>query len=112
MQPDLDSLKNELPPYLESRGVVIFHGESRLTDDGSVVMWDVEKRPDFREFIECSQRLGVKVIVLQNRVYMFEARSEFMNDLLSIMSDIDLWMPAGEDSEEEDPMTGGFFSRN
>ena len=48
MQPDLDSLKNELPPYLESRGVVIFHGESRLTDDGSVVRWDVEKRPDFR----------------------------------------------------------------
>jgi len=165
MQPDLDSLKNELPPYLESRGVVIFHGESRLTDDGSVVMWDAEKRPDFREFVECSQRLGVKVIVLhtrgfeqqniddvneeladcempqperrdmerrlkklqpytgftsqieisfdfESRVYMFEARSEFMNELLSIMNDIDLWMPAGEESEEEDPMTGGFFSRN
>ena len=24
MHPDLDTLKNELPPYLESRGLVIF----------------------------------------------------------------------------------------
>jgi hypothetical protein len=44
---------------------------------------------------------------------MYEARSEFMNELLSIMSDIDLWLPPGEESEEDDgPMGGGFFSRN
>ncbi|MBZ2178173.1 MAG: hypothetical protein ACK58M_06485 [Acidobacteriota bacterium] len=166
MHPDLDTLKNELPPYLESRGMIVFHGESRLSDQGGVVMWDVERRPDFREFIECTQRLGVKLVVLharefeqqsiddvmeelaesempqperremerrlkkltpytgftsqieisfdyEDKVYMYEARSEFMNELLSIMSDIDLWLPPGEESEEDDgPMGGGFFSRN
>lgn len=165
MHPDLDTLKNELPPYLESRGIVVFHGESRLSEHGDVIMWDVERRPDFRDFIECSQRLGVKLVVLharefeqqsiddvseelsdcempqperremerrlkklapytgftsqieisfdyEDKVYMYEARSEFMNELLAIMNDIDLWLPPGVEGEEEDPMGGGFFSRN
>ena len=143
----------------------MFHGESRLSEHGNVVMWDVERRPDFREFIECSQRLGVKLVVLHSRefeqqniddvseeladcempqperremerrlkklapytgftsqieisfdyedkIYMYEARSEFMNELLSIMNDIDLWLPPGTEGEEEDPMGGGYFSRN
>jgi hypothetical protein len=165
MHPDLDTLKNELPPYLESRGIVTFHGESRLEEDGGTIMWDVERRPDFREFVECSQRLGIKVIVVHTRefeqqniddvseeladcempaperrdlerrlkklqpytgftsqieisfdyegkVYMYEARSEFMNELLVIVNDIDLWMPAQVEGEEEDPLAGGFYSRN
>lgn len=165
MQHDLDTLKNELPAYLESQGVLVFYGESRLEEGNRVVMWDVDRRPDYHEFVECAQRLGVKLMVLharefdqqnindvveeladseipvaerrdlerrlkklenytgftsqielsfdhQDRVYMFETRSEFMNELLSIMGDIESWYPEAEEGEEEDPLSGGFFSRN
>ncbi len=169
MQTDLDKLKTQLPPELESRGFVVFHGLARADDENGVVMWDAAQRPDYPKFLDCAAKLGVKVIVLNTRpfekatiedlqdelesldlppserrelerrlkalkpytgftanlemsfdhngtVYVYEVRSEFMNEFLSIMGEVDAGIfPGGNFEEDDDPDTnpgGGFFSRN
>jgi hypothetical protein len=168
MQPDLDKLKTQLPPELESRGFVVFHGLSRADDETGAVMWDTAQRPDYAEFLDCAGKLGMKVIVLNTRpfeqtaiedlqdeleslefppaerrdlerrlkalkpytgftsnlelsfdyngaVYVYEVRSEFMNEFLSIMSEVDVGIFPGGSIDDEDPDAppgGGFFSRN
>ena len=67
MQPDLDKLKTQLPPELESRGFVVFHGLPRANEENAVVMWDTAQRPDHNEFLVCAGKLGVKVIVVNSR---------------------------------------------
>ena len=67
MQPDLDKLKTQLPPELESRGFVVFHGLSRAEVESGVVMWDTLQHPEYNAFLECASKLSVKVIVLNTR---------------------------------------------
>jgi hypothetical protein len=168
MPTDLDKLKTQLPPELESRGFVVFHGLARADDENGVVMWDAAQRPDYNEFLDCAGKLGVKVIVLNTRpfekatiedlqdelesldfppserrdlerrlkalkpytgftanlemsfdyngaIYVYEVRSEFMNEFLEIMSEVDVGIFPGGDVEDDEPDTnpgGGFFSRN
>lgn len=168
MQPDLDKLKTQLPGDIESRGFVVFHGQSRVDDDNRSVLWDTDQHPDHAEFLDCASKLGAKVIVLNTRefekatiedlqdeleavdmapserrdlerrlkalkpytgftanlelsfdfagaVYVYEIRSEFMNEFLNVMNEIDSGLfPPGdfEDDDPDDPPAGGFFSRN
>lgn len=167
MQPDLDSLKTDLPAELEGRGFVVFHGMSRAEDETGVVMWDTLQRPEYSQFLDSAAKLGVKVIVLNSRpleassiedvrqelesleiapserrdlerrlnalepytgftanlelsfdyegtVYIFEMRSEFMNEFLSILNEVDsgIFPPTDFEDEPDEPADGGYFSRN
>jgi hypothetical protein len=167
MLPDLDKLKTQLPPELESRGFVVFHGLPRADEESGAVLWDTAQRPDYLEFLDCAGKLGIKVIVLNSRpfeqtslddvsdelealdmapserrdlerrlkalkpytgftanlemsfdyngaVYVYEIRSEFMNEFLSIMSEVDTGIfPGGFEDDGPDTTPGGsFFSRN
>jgi hypothetical protein len=169
MPTDLDKLKTQLPPELESKGFVVFHGLPRADEENAVVMWDTARRPDHNDFLDCAGKLGIKVIVFNTRelektsiedvqdelesldlppserrdlerrlkalkpytgftanlelsfdyngaIYLYEARSEFMNEFLSIMSEVDagIFPPGGfgEDDPDTSPGGGSFFSRN
>ncbi|MFN0104313.1 MAG: hypothetical protein ACKV2U_19780 [Bryobacteraceae bacterium] len=167
MPPDLDKLKTQLPPELESRNFVVFHGLARADEEAGVVMWDTAQRPDHQEFLDCAGKLGVKVIVISSRpfektsiedvqdelealdiapserrdlerrlkalkpytgftanlelsfdyngaIYVYEIRSEFMNEFLSIMSEVDIGIFPPDDFDEDPGKSpgGGFFSRN
>lgn len=168
MHPDLDKLKNQLPPELESCGFVVFHGLARADEETGVVMWDVAQRPNHKEFLDCAGKLGVKVIVMNSRafeeasiediqdeiealefppaerrelerrlkalkpytgftanlelsfdyngaIYVYEIRSDFMNEFLAIMSEVDAGIFPGGSFEDDDPSSppgGSFFSRN
>src|SRR5258708_6923356 len=154
MQPNLDELKTEIPPYLESRGFVVFHGVSRIREDGGVVYWDAVRRPEYKEFLDCAAKLGIKLLVMhvrefekenlsdvqseledsmlphserrdlerrlkaltpyegftatielsfdfEEKVYMFEVRSEFMNELLNIMGEVDSSYYPTEEPEDD-----------
>ena len=45
-------------------------------------------------------------------IYMYEVRSEFMNELLSIMAELDNGYYPGEEPDEGDDPPSGFYSRN
>lgn len=69
MNLNLDELKTEVLQHLESQGFVVFHGFARLSDANSFVAWDVERQPDFRQFLETAKSAGAKLIVYHFREF-------------------------------------------
>ena len=69
MNLNLDELKTEVLQHLEAQGFVVFHGYSRLSDTDSFVAWDVERQPDYRQFLETAKNAGVKLIVYHWREF-------------------------------------------
>lgn len=66
---NLDTLKDEIVEYLKSEGFTIYYGFTRMVDELPVVYWNVDERPDFREFLAAARELGVKVIVYMARAF-------------------------------------------
>jgi hypothetical protein len=52
----------------------------------------------------------------EDRIYLYEVRAEWFNELLDIMADIDSWYGTGgsdeDETSEDDGPVGGYFSRN
>jgi hypothetical protein len=69
MSLNLDELRIEVVKHLESQEFVVFHGYSRLADTDSFVAWDVDRKPDYREFLETARNAGVKLIVYHWREF-------------------------------------------
>jgi hypothetical protein len=59
MKPNLDSLKLEIQHFLESEGLAIFHGHSRIMETLPVVYWNCDEHPDYREFVKAAKTAGV-----------------------------------------------------
>lgn len=165
MKPNLDTLKREIPEYLHSKGLAVFQGFVTELHEQRLVLWDVDKEPDYRAFVDCAIRAGVKLIVFnyrhleremvddaierladcdlpreesrglerrlkelrafdgftcsvealfehQNRIYVFDLRTEWYEELLDMMDQIDLAGPADEMPDEDGEDMGGYFSRN
>lgn len=95
MNADLDKLRNELQPLLEQRGFVVFHGASRMNEEDGIVFWDSDRHPDYHEFLECAEKLSVKVIVVHTR----EFEKESIDDVQAEIEDSTL--PPAERRELE-----------
>jgi hypothetical protein len=68
MKQDLETLRLELEEYLASKPFAVFHGLSRAMEEfPNTVTWDHATHPDFRGFLDCAEKLGVKVIVIHTR---------------------------------------------
>jgi hypothetical protein len=65
MRQDLDTLFEEVERTLKAKNFTVFRGTSRGFDTRPQVEWDVENRPEFREFLEVAETLGVRLIVVQ-----------------------------------------------
>ena len=61
---NLETLKREMLAYLESSGVAVFHGVPGGLEGMPLVLWDVERFPDYRMFLDAARNAGVKLIVL------------------------------------------------
>lgn len=169
---DLDKLKTAAADHIAELGMVLYHGVTRITDEGRIMMWDTRQHPDHKEFLESAAKLGIKLIVMHVReltrellddmkdeledstlppverresekrlkalrpyvgftstielsfdynetVYLFETHSEFMEEILSIMGELDMSIdpsddpnPFDDDEDDQTPPRGGFFSRN
>lgn len=76
MKFNLDTLKVEVLSHLRALDLAVFHGCSRLTDSDTVVNWDTERHPDFREFLDAARKAGVKLVVYHERVFSSEMLEE------------------------------------
>jgi hypothetical protein len=70
MRPNLDSLTEEILQYLEAEHFIVFRSLSRmLVDDTRLVEWDTERNTDFRTFLECALKLGVRLVHFSTREF-------------------------------------------
>jgi len=86
MRPNLDSLTEEIQQYLDSEQFVVFRSYSRSGTDSPAVLWDSDRYPDFRMFLECAAKLGVRLVTFFQR----EFTSEHRENALSQLDDLDL----------------------
>ncbi|MBI4889946.1 MAG: hypothetical protein HY821_04920 [Acidobacteria bacterium] len=76
MNPNLDSLSEEIQQYLEGEHFIIFRSLSRSLDEGSFVYWDAGRQPDYRKFLDCALQLGVRLIHFHTREFRHDHREE------------------------------------
>jgi hypothetical protein len=60
---NLETLKLEMLAYLESSGLAVFHGVPGGLEGMPLVLWDVERYPDYRMFFDAARNAGVKLVV-------------------------------------------------
>jgi hypothetical protein len=78
---DLEALRAEMQAYLEDQGMAVFYGYSRLIDSPVQVYWDVERHPDFREFLEAGRHAGAKLVVFYHRAFALDQIDEALDRL-------------------------------
>ena len=67
MKTNLDTLTTEIPAYLQQIGIAVFRGIVNELHEQKLVFWDVEKSPDYHQFVECAVSAGVKLIIFNHR---------------------------------------------
>jgi hypothetical protein len=83
---NLDTLKHEILDYLGSTGFAIFHGAAGGLDGLPMVLWDSERYPDYRMFLEVAQKSEVKLILFASR----ELESEEIDDVVAQLDECEL----------------------
>jgi hypothetical protein len=164
MRLNLETLRPEIQEYLESRGMVVFHGYPRSGDPSVPVFWDTQRHPDYRMFLAAAEAAGARLLTLYareftddlvddalerleesglprdeqraiemrlremrgyagftchielsfdlaSRVYVFDLRTVWFDDLNDLLDRIDDAYGEG-DEEDEGPLGGGYFSKN
>ena len=78
MDLNLDTLKREILEYLEGSGFTIFHSSPGGLDAQPIVLWDSERYPDYRMFLDVARQIGCKMVCFATR----ELQPEEIDDLL------------------------------
>ncbi len=63
MDLNLDTLKREILDYLDSAGLAVFHNRPGGLEGLPLVLWDTEKHPDYRVFLDVAQKCGAKLVL-------------------------------------------------
>jgi hypothetical protein len=83
---NLDTLKHEILEYLGSSGLAVFHGRPGGLEGQPLVLWDTERHPDYRMFLDVARKSETRVIVFATR----EFQTADVDDLLAQLDDLDL----------------------
>jgi len=163
MSINLDALKEEIEQHFSEHRLNVFRGYSRIGDSLPVVYWDVDRHPDFHDFLQVAENAGAKILVFhqraftpdqiddaldrlegtelpseerrslerrlhelrvyegftcaveisfdhEGRIYVFDVRSEWYEELSDILEDIDPFSSRPEE-DDEGPISG-YFSQN
>lgn len=86
METNLNTLKRDIQEYLDASGFAVFHSSPGGLEGMPMVLWDTERHPDYRTFLEVAQKSGVPIVVFATRA--FEASD--LDDLLGQLEDIEL----------------------
>lgn len=81
MRQDLDNLKREIERQLRDGGYIVFHAQSRFTDQMPPILWDVQRHPDPAEFLETTLSVGVKLVVFHYREFSAAVLEEAIEKL-------------------------------
>ncbi len=63
MDLNLETLKREILAYLNASEFAVFHGNAGGLEDLPIVLWDVDRYPDYQMFLETARKAGAKLIL-------------------------------------------------
>ena len=78
---DLETLRTAIEAYLDSSGLSVFHGYGSVVDTLNQVVWDTERRPEFREFVECARKSGAKIVTFYYRSFSLDQIDSALDQL-------------------------------
>lgn len=78
---DLETLTAEIESYIQEVGIPVFYGHSRMLDLPVQVYWDIERRPDFRQFVDTGRMAGAKLIVFAHETFSLDEIDEALDEL-------------------------------
>ncbi len=78
MDLNLDTLKSEILHYLDSSAFAVFHSSPGSLDGQPLILWDAERHPDYRMFLDVARQTGCKLVCFASR----EFQPEEIDDLL------------------------------
>jgi len=73
---NLDSLKSEILSYLGASGFTVFHTAPGGLEGQAMVIWDSERHPDYRMFLETARSAGALIICFGSREFATEEIDE------------------------------------
>ncbi len=76
MDLNLDSLKSEILSYLGASGFTVFHTAPGGLEGQAMVIWDSERHPDYRMFLETARSAGALIICFGSREFATEEIDE------------------------------------
>ena len=78
---NLEALKTEILDYLAASDYAVFHSYPGGLEGLPVIMWDTEKFPDYRLFLDTAHKLGQKLILMASRELEEAEISEALEEL-------------------------------
>lgn len=78
MDLNLDTLKSEILHYLEGSNFVVFHSSPGTLDAHPLILWDAERHPDYRMFLDVARQAGCKLVCFASREFQPEEIDELM----------------------------------
>jgi hypothetical protein len=60
---NLETLKREILAHLEASEFGVFYGLTGALEDLPMVLWDVERYPDYRMFLDAARKSGAKLVI-------------------------------------------------
>ncbi|MBV9507338.1 MAG: hypothetical protein JO323_20275 [Acidobacteriia bacterium] len=86
MDLNLDTLKREILELLETGGFAVFHSSPGGLEGLPMVLWDVERHPDYHMFLDVARKTGAKMVMFASR----EFESSDVDTLLEQVDESDL----------------------
>ena len=81
MDLNLDVLKREIEEYLEASGFAIFYSSPGGLEGLPMVLWDVDRQPDYRVFLEAARKAGTVLIIEAARQFETSDVDELLEQL-------------------------------
>jgi hypothetical protein len=81
MTNDLGSLLPEIETVAKEKGLVLFHGTSRLAEDYPFIEWETESHPGYGEFLDAALACGVKLVCIHPHMFGIPELEEAIADL-------------------------------
>ncbi len=96
MDLNLDTLKREIPDYLESNGFAVFRSRAGALEGFPLVLWDIDSHPDYQTFLDVARKTGTALILFATRE--FEAAD--VEDLVEQLESMELSREEQRDYEK------------
>ncbi|MCU1327867.1 MAG: hypothetical protein JWN34_3237 [Bryobacterales bacterium] len=81
---DLDNLKTEILDYLNASEFAVFRSAPGTLDAMTLIEWDTEAVPDYRQFLDAARKAGKQMIFFSFREFEESEVDEAMEDLKSL----------------------------